>query len=142
MKKHEVGVRDNVNMYVAAGECEYTKYGFREMLLKNAVDICQPDVSRAGGITECRRIAALAQIFNLHYAPHAWGGVLCIAATLHLVMSLPNLLICEFDQVPNPLRDELPVEALDFRDGFLHVSNKPGFGVDLNEKVIEKYKLS
>jgi D-galactarolactone cycloisomerase len=131
-------VRDHLDIYVAAGECEYTKFGFRELFLNKAIDICQPDVSRAGGITECKRISTLAQAFNIHYAPHAWGGAVCIAATLHLAMSSPNFLICEFDQVPNPLRDKLPTEPLDFRDGFLHVADKPGLGIDLDEKVIQQ----
>lgn len=137
-----VRVKEHIGMYLAAGECEYSKYGFRELLLKNAVDICQPDISRAGGITECKKIAALAQAFNVHYAPHAWGGVLCIAATLHLVMSLPNFLICEFDQVPNPLRDALAMQPLNFKDGFLHVPKGPGLGVDLNEDAIKKYTIN
>ncbi|UCF90969.1 MAG: mandelate racemase/muconate lactonizing enzyme family protein [Desulfobacterales bacterium] len=135
-------VREHLNMYIAAGECEYTKFGFRELLLKNAVDICQPDVARAGGITECKKIAALAQAFNLYYAPHAWGGVICIAATLHLAASLPNLLVCEFDRVPNPLRDELPVEPLDFRDGFLHLPDRAGLGVTPNEEIMRRYTLA
>jgi L-alanine-DL-glutamate epimerase-like enolase superfamily enzyme len=134
-------VRRSLDMYVAAGECEYTKFGFRDLFLRQAVDICQPDVARAGGITECRKIAALAHAFNIHYAPHAWGGVICIAATLHLVMTLPNFLICEFDRVPNPLRDELPVEPLMFEEGFLRVSDKPGLGIEFDEEVIQKYTM-
>ena len=136
-----VRVKKHISMYLAAGECEYTKYGFRELLLKNAIDICQPDIARAGGITECKKIAALAQAFNIHYAPHAWGGVLCIAATLHLATSLPNFLICEFDQVPNPLRDELPAEPLSFKEGFLHVPDRPGLGVEINQEVLKRYKV-
>ena len=134
-------IKQHISMYLAAGECEYTKYAFRELLLKKAIDICQPDIARAGGITECKKIAALAQAFNKHYAPHAWGGVLCVTATLHLAKSLPNFLICEFDQVPNPLRDELPARPLNFKDGFLQVSDGPGLGVELNEEVIEKYTV-
>jgi D-galactarolactone cycloisomerase len=134
-------IKQHLSLYLAAGECEYTKFAFRELLLKNAIDICQPDIARAGGITECKKIAALAQAFNIHYAPHAWGGVLCVAATLHLAKSLPNLLICEFDQVPNPLRDELPAQPLSFEEGFLQVPDGPGLGVELNEAVIQKYRM-
>jgi L-alanine-DL-glutamate epimerase-like enolase superfamily enzyme len=132
-------VREHISMYLAAGECEYNKVGFRDLFLKNAIDICQPDVARAGGITECKKIAAMAQAFNVHYAPHAWGGVVCIAATLHLVMSLPNFLICEFDRVPNPLRDELASKHLSYKDGFLYVPDKPGLGIDLDEKTLKKF---
>jgi len=126
---------------IAAGECEYTKYGFREIFLQHAVDIIQPDVARAGGITECKKIAALAQAFNIPYAPHAWGGAVCIAATLHLAASLPNFLICEFDRVPNPLRDELLVEPLRYRDSYLFLPEKPGLGIELNKDALEKYRM-
>lgn len=135
-------VRDRLNMLVASGECEYTKFGFREFFLRKAIDVCQPDVARAGGITECKKIASLAQTFNVHYAPHAWGGAVCIAATLHLVMSLPNFLICEFDRVPNPLRDKLLLQPLLFRDGYLHVPDKPGLGIELDEETIKKFTMT
>jgi L-alanine-DL-glutamate epimerase-like enolase superfamily enzyme len=136
-----VHVRQNVAMYVAAGESEYTKFGFRELFRRQAVDICQPDVGRAGGITECKKIAALAQAFNVHYAPHAWGGAVLIAASAHLAASLPNFLIFEVDRMSNPLRDELPVEKLLLKDGFLHLPNKPGLGIELDEKQIEKFTI-
>jgi D-galactarolactone cycloisomerase len=135
-------VREHVSMYLSAGECEYNRFGFRDLFLKKAIDICQPDVARAGGITECKKIAAMAQAFNVHYAPHAWGGVICIAATMHLVMSLPNFLICEFDRVPNPLRDELASKPLSCKDGFLHVSDKPGLGIDLDENALKRFTIT
>ncbi len=78
----------------------------------------------------------------MHYAPHAWGGALCIAATEHLVMSLPNFLICELDRVPNPLRDESLTEPLIFKDGFLHVPERPGLGVDLDDEMLRRFALS
>jgi D-galactarolactone cycloisomerase len=135
-------VRRQIPMYLAAGECEYTQYAFRDLLLRQALDICQPDVSRAGGITEVRRIAMLARAFNAYYAPHAWGGAFCVAATLHLAKAMPAFLICELDQTPNPLRDELPVGPLDFREGCLHVSSKPGLGVEINEETLCRFRMA
>ena len=102
--------------------------------------MCQPDVSRSGGITETRRIIDLADTFNAYYAPHAWGGILCGTASIHLAMAAPNFLICELDQVINPLRDELATEPYDFRDGCLHVSDKPGLGVELDPEAVERYR--
>lgn len=134
-------VRRQIPMYLAAGECEYTQYAFRDLLLRQALDICQPDVSRAGGITEVRRIATLARVFNAYYAPHAWGGAVCIAATLHLAKAMPAFLICELDQTPNPLRDELQTAPLDLRDGCLHVSAKSGLGVEVNEEALSRFKM-
>ena len=133
-------LRRRIPMYLAAGECEYTTTSFRDLLLKGALDVCQPDVSRAGGITETRRIADLADTFNTYYAPHAWGGILCVTASIHLSMAMPNFLICELDQVTNPLRDELATEPLDFRDGCLHVPDKPGLGVELDPDAMERFR--
>jgi D-galactarolactone cycloisomerase len=134
-------VRRRIPMYLAAGECEYTQYAFRDLLLRQALDICQPDVSRAGGITEVRRIAMLARAFNAYYAPHAWGGAICIAATLHLAKAMPAFLICELDQTPNPLRDELLTAPLDFREGCLHVPPKPGLGVEVSEEALARFRM-
>jgi len=135
-------VRESLDMYVASGECEYTTYGFRELFLRKAIDVCQPDIARAGGITECKKIAALAQTFHIRFAPHAWGGAVCIAATGHLVMTLPNFLLMEFDRVPNPLRDELLVQPLIFKDGFLYISDKPGLGIEPDEKALKKFAMT
>jgi D-galactarolactone cycloisomerase len=134
-------VRSSLDMYVTSGECEYTKFGFRDLFLKKAIDVCQPNVSRAGGITECKKIASLAHSFNVLYAPQAWGGALCIAATSHLVSTLPNFLMCEFDQVPNPLRDELLVEPLHFEGGYLRLSERPGLGVEVDEDALRCFSL-
>lgn len=134
-------VRASLDMYVASGECEYTKDGFRELFLRKAIDVCQPDIARAGGITECKRIAALAQTFHIRYAPHAWGGALCIAATGHLVMTLPNFLLMECDRVPNPLRDELLVEPLNVAGGFFSIPDKPGLGIELDDGALKRFAM-
>lgn len=133
-------LRGQIPMYLAAGECEYTTTAFRDLLVNRALDVCQPDVSRSGGITETIRIINLAHSFNAYYAPHAWGGVLCVTASAHLAMAAPNLLVCELDQVPNPLRDELSVEPLDFRDGCLHLPDRPGLGVEIDPEALERFK--
>jgi L-alanine-DL-glutamate epimerase-like enolase superfamily enzyme len=132
-------VRDRLSMYVAAGECEYTKYGVRELILGDAVDVVQPDIARAGGFTECRRIASLAHSFNLRYAPHAWGSVVCLTASAHLSASIPNLLLCECDRVPNPLRDELAETPPTLTDGCIHLSKKPGLGLEITDKSIKQF---
>jgi D-galactarolactone cycloisomerase len=135
-------LKESLDIYVAAGECEYNKWGFREIFERRAIDICQPDVGRAGGITECQKIATLAHAFNVHYAPHAWGGVLAIAASEHLAISQPNFLIFEFDKMSNPLRDELAVAGLIFKEGHLYVPDKPGLGIELDEKLIKRFRIN
>lgn len=134
-------VRERIPMYLAGGECEYNKYEFRNLFLNGALDICQPDVSRSGGITETMKIVKLAQAFNVYYAPHAWGGIMCVAASCHMAAAMPNCLTCEIDQVPNPLRDELAGRRIDFRDGVVHLSDKPGLGFEPQAEMIERFRI-
>ena len=78
-----------LDMAIAGGENEFTKFGFRRILEKRAMDIVQPDVCAAGGITECKKIAALAQASSVQCVPHAWGTAIGLAATMHYLASLP-----------------------------------------------------
>lgn len=134
---------------VAAGESEFTRYGFKALITRGAVDIIQPNVSRTGGFSECRRIAALASAYHIPYAPHTGSSsVVCMAASLHLSCALKDFLIYEYmtsdwakDQ-RNPLRHdlaELPADAV--RDGHVVVSDRPGLGIVLNEEVVRRYRL-
>jgi len=134
-------VKNALSIYVAAGESEYTKYGFLDMFEKRALSICQPDVSRAGGITECFRIATMAQAFNIKYAPHCFGGIVNLAASAHLATAIPNFVIFELDRFPNPLREELTMENLPLEEGYLKVTDSPGLGVNLDEDRIKFYTL-
>jgi len=136
-----VEVSRALDMPVAAGECEFTRYGFRELLTRGAVDIVQPDVSKAGGISECKKIANLASAFNIPYAPHVWGSAVSHVATLHLAASIPNFLICEVDRLPNPLREDLLLKPMQIRNGYVQVSQEPGLGIELNEEILKKYAL-
>src|SRR5207244_7296412 len=100
-------VADALATPIAGYETEIGLYGFRELISRGAVDIVQPDIAWAGGFSEGRRIAALAQAHHLMVAPHAFAGAVLLAAALHFVASIPNGLVLEFDQNPNGLRDEL-----------------------------------
>lgn len=137
-------------MRIAAGESEFTRYGFRELVAREAVDVIQPNVSRCGGLTEARKIAALASAFHVPCAPHTGSSsAICMAAALHFAASLPNFLIYEYMQTdwsrnePNPLRRSLILEDpyAEFHDGFLYVPDRPGLGVTLNEDIISRYRV-
>jgi L-alanine-DL-glutamate epimerase-like enolase superfamily enzyme len=80
-------VRASTDIPIAAGESEQTRFAFRDMIAARAVDVCQPDVAIAGGITETQRIAALAAAHDLTVAPHLWGSAILFAAGLHLAVS-------------------------------------------------------
>ncbi len=108
-------VADALATPIAGYETEIGLYGFRELITRGAVDIVQPDIAWAGGFSECRRIAALAQAHHLMVAPHAFASAVTLAASLHFIASIPNGLVLEFDQNPNGLRDELLKEPIRYR---------------------------
>jgi L-alanine-DL-glutamate epimerase-like enolase superfamily enzyme len=86
---------------VAGYETEIGLYGFRELICRGAVDIVQPDLAWAGGFSECRRIAALAQAHHLMVAPHAFAGAVLLAASLQFLAAIPNGLLLELGPVVN-----------------------------------------
>jgi D-galactarolactone cycloisomerase len=133
-------VRLALDMAIAGGECEYTRYGFRDLISTRAVDIVQPDCTRAGGITECKKIASMASAWNISYAPHVWGSAVGFAAALQLCCNLGNLALFEYDQTPNPLRDELLTEPFQLKNGFIEIPKSPGLGIELNEQLIRRYR--
>ena len=127
---------------IAGYETEVGLYGFRELITRGAVDIAQPDIAWAGGFTECRRIAALAHAYNLMVAPHAFSSAITLVASMHLLASIPNGLILEFDQNPNALRQELLKEPITVdREGFVTLPDRPGLGVELDPVAVEKYRV-
>ncbi|MBI3976549.1 MAG: mandelate racemase/muconate lactonizing enzyme family protein [Chloroflexi bacterium] len=131
-----------IDIPVAGYETEFTRYGFRDLIARRAVDIVQPDVIWSGGITECRRIAALAAAHDLPCIPHAFTSAMAMVSNLHLLASLPNGGMLEFDRNPNPLRDELFLQPLAIDgEGCVPLPQKPGLGVDLNEETVARYRV-
>jgi len=133
-------IRRESRTAVAGGEHEFTRWGFRELIERRAVDYVQLDVNRVGGITEARKIVGMAQAFNLPVIPHAHNY-----HNLHLVMAHANMPWAEF--FPHTERDgdtffsELFHGEPTVVDGHITLSDKPGFGVELNEEVVERYRL-
>ena len=126
---------------IAAGENEFGLQGFQELLRAGAVDIVQPDASRAGGITECYRIGQMAAQHEARAAPHTWSDAVALVANMHVVSALTNALTVEMDRTGNPFIDELLVQPLRIKDGELHFSQSPGLGIHLDERVVERYRL-
>lgn len=133
-------LRGTVDVPIAAGENEFGEQGFRELIRARAVDIVQPDASRCGGISEVVRVARLATAAGLRFAPHSWSDAVAILANAHVVAALNGITV-EIDQTGNPFIEELLVEPLTVRDGRLHLSEKPGLGVELNPAVVERLRL-
>jgi D-galactarolactone cycloisomerase len=144
-------VRDALSIPIAGGECEYTRYGFRELFTGECVDIAQPDLCVCGGFSEWLKIQALAASFGVITIPHVWGSGVAVAAALHALAATPpsphtanpiplqNDPVVEFDRTHNPLRDDLLNDKFILQDGALMVPQRPGLGIHIKEAVLAKY---
>jgi len=136
-------VRAGQSIPVAAGESEFGVFGFRELIRRGAIDILQPDVARVGGFTGARRVGALVHAHNLRYAPHTgFSAGISHLASLHVAASVPNLMTYEYFFAPNPLRDLFTEPFPEPRDGMIDVPQKPGLGLELDERVLRKFEIS
>lgn len=145
-----VEVSRRLDMAVAGGENEFTKFGFRRIIEKRAMDVVQPDVCAAGGITECKKIATLAQASSIQCVPHAWGTAIGLAATMQFLASLPFTPPClvptppmlEYEQTFNPFRDELSSGDFSHREGLVKVPDGPGLGIEIDRAVLKRYRVA
>ena len=132
-----------VDVPVAGYETAYTRFEFQKLIEQRAVDIVQPDVSWVGGITEARKIAAIAAAHNIPCIPHSFSSAVNLVATLHFLASIPNSRYIEFDQNPNPLRTELLTEPLWIdSSGALQVPDEPGLGIRLNQNTLNQFRIN
>ena len=143
-------LRQRTDIPIAGGECEYLMAGFRHLLTNQCVDIAQPDICAAGGLSEVKRIAALANAFQTNIIPHSWGTGIAFAAGLHLVSALdvvPGRLrmpppLLEMDRSENPLRDQLTTPLFQVEDGAVAVPTAPGLGVDVDADMLARFTES
>lgn len=117
---------------IATGERVFTKWGFREVLEKRAATILQPDLCHAGGITECRLIAGMAEAYYASIAPHNPLGPISLAAGVQLAASIPNFL-CQ-EQVS--LGEGYLKQPFKVREGYLELPPGPGLGIELDENAM------
>jgi L-alanine-DL-glutamate epimerase-like enolase superfamily enzyme len=131
-------VRASTDIPIASGESEQTRFAFRDLIDARAVDVCQPDLAIAGGITETVRIAALAAAHELTVAPHLWGGAVLFAAGLHLCVGTPCATTVEFSRGENPLLNDLTEEGFDLVDGYVMAPDRPGLGLTLRRDFVRE----
>lgn len=123
-----------LDLAIAAGETECTRWQFSERLSRRSVDVILPDVCRAGGITEGRHIATVASLHNTKWAAHvSMGTSVHVAAAAHLAAASANFLIFEFPSSPNPIGDVLLTAPLRPEGGYLRVPDGPGLGITFGE---------
>jgi L-alanine-DL-glutamate epimerase-like enolase superfamily enzyme len=125
---------------IAAGEGEFTSAGFRPFFEQGLLDVAQPDIARAGGFTGSRRIAALANAYNIAVAPHTGAsGPICIAASMHLAAAIPNFLTFEDMYIYNPLKQILAKPLPEQADGHIMVPTAPGLGIEMDEEALVRF---
>ena len=132
-------LRRQMDIPLATGEMLYTKYEFRDLLVRGAADIVQPDICCAGGLLEQKKIAAMAEAFYATIAPHNPVGPIATAVNVHLAACTPNFLILEYLPDDAPGRRELVDEPMKLVDGHLELPTRPGLGIDLNTEAFDKY---
>ncbi len=123
---------------IAAGENEYTRYGFKELINRRCVDILQPDALITGGITEFMKVAALAQASDFDIAPHGAQEV-----HIHLVAAIPNGLILEYYRdSTNAMHGKIWKDTLTIKDGYVYAPDRPGMGLDPNLDALKKWRAA
>lgn len=134
-------IRQAAKMPTAGGEAIYGVTGFYPYIKAGAVDIVMPDVKYCGGMLELKKIAALAEGAGLKVAPHGPASPVGNIAAAHVCATMPNFHILEFSFGEVPWRAELidPAEELD--KGYMTISERPGFGISLNDKTIARQRI-
>jgi D-galactarolactone cycloisomerase len=135
-------LRTKLDVRLAAGESDFTAMDAISLVEDRAVGIIQPDVARAGGITETWRIVELAKCFSIAYAPHVgWSGAICVAASLQLAAAAESCVTFECMVFANPLRDGLLEtsvgEANTLVGGKLPIAHGPGLGVTIDQSALK-----
>jgi D-galactarolactone cycloisomerase len=144
-------VRQENPIPIAGGECEFTRYGFRDLIGGGCVDIAQPDLAVCGGFTAFAQILALANAHSVAVIPHVWGSGIAVATALQAIAAIPpiphtanpvpllNEPVIEFDRKHNPLRDDLLEQHFTLAEGCLAVPNAPGLGVTVRECALSQF---
>jgi D-galactarolactone cycloisomerase len=135
-------LRERGKVPIAVGENLHGYGAFRDYVVSGAADFLQPDVARVGGITEVKKITALAGRHKTPVSFHTWGDGVALAASVHLAAALRDCIVMELDYTYNPLREELLREPFQLQGGFLTPMEKPGLGVELNSEALQKFAFA
>lgn len=144
-----------LDMNIAGGEAEFTRWGFRDLIEGRCVDVLQPEVCGLGGISEYRKVLALAHSHFVPVVNHVWGSAVAVAVNLHLLAALPDLPgaahpvqpLLEYDTTPNLFREELLAEPLRVMErvakegGTIGLPKGPGFGFDIDWDFVRHFRV-
>jgi D-galactarolactone cycloisomerase len=134
---------------IAGGEAEFTRWGFRPLITERLVDILQPDICAAGGLSECRKIADMASAFGVSVNPHVWGTGVALAAALQLIAALPHNPpalfpiepLLEFDRSEHPLRMAVLEEPIAQHGGWVAIPQGPGLGIAIDRAALARFAV-
>jgi galactonate dehydratase len=133
-------LRQKTKVPLATGERSFTKYGFAEFCSRHLVNYIQPDVCHAGGILELKKIGVLAETYRVEMAPHNPQSEVSTLASLHVDATTPAATIQEYSPKTDQwVKDLFMGGAVKVRDGFAELPDRPGLGVDLDEKVAAQH---
>ncbi|MCB0628851.1 MAG: mandelate racemase/muconate lactonizing enzyme family protein [Lewinella sp.] len=134
-------LRDRIppEVSICVGERHYTRHGIRPILERHICDVIMPDITRCGGPSEMKRMATMAEAYNVMVAPHNPNGPLSTLASAHVCAAIPNFFRQEFIFKDVPWRDTIISHPLEIEKGQLVLSGRPGLGVDLIEEELEKH---
>ena len=144
-----------LNIKIAGGEAEFTRWGWRNILQKRCVDLAQPEVCALGGISEYLKVVAMAHAHFVPVVNHVWGSAIAVATNLQLLAAMPPLPggihpidpLLEFDTTDNKFRDELIIDPLKIQQqvsangGFVSIPDNPGIGVEPDPEFIRKFSI-
>ncbi len=126
---------------ICSGENLYLRHGFRELIEKQAVNIIMPDIPKCGGLSECRKIANLAELYYIPFAPHNVSSPIGTLASAHVCATVPNFMVLEFHWLHRDYWTTIIQEKEDIiKDGYIHLTDRPGIGVELDEAVGQQYQ--
>ncbi|RIK40171.1 MAG: mandelate racemase/muconate lactonizing enzyme family protein [Chloroflexi bacterium] len=134
-------VTESTSTPICSGENLYLRHGFRELIEKQAVNIIMPDIPKCGGLSECRKIANLAELYYIPFAPHNVSSPIGTLASAHVCATVPNFMVLEFHWLHRDYWTTIIQEKEDIiKDGYIHLTDRPGIGVELDETVGQQYQ--
>jgi D-galactarolactone cycloisomerase len=139
-------LRAKLDLPLATGECEQTRFGFRRLLESGGADIIQPDLAHCGGISEGLKIRAMANAMGVDVTPHAWGTWIGFAAALHFHATCPpnpgkfepEPLYLECDNSENPAKERLFSRGIEIKKGRAVLPDEPGLGIEVDLKALKQ----
>lgn len=132
---------ESIQPMIAGGETLTTVHEFVSFLDIGKPDLVQPDVTRCGGITESLRVYELSRKYDVKLVPHGFSTGILTAATAHFLAACETTDLIEYSQSTSPLNQFLVKTPIEFADGYLTVPNGPGLGIELDEEIIDKYRV-